>query len=144
MKDNLYDTDFHAWALLQARRVRAGEAIDGQHIAEELEDLGKNTQQQLENRMAVLLAHLLKWEFQPDKRSRSWEGTIKEQRRRVEKLLRKNPSLKSELAETIADAYAIAVTFASVETGIVEEDFPAECPYTLQQMLELETHAEKG
>jgi hypothetical protein len=132
---NLYEKDFHKWAWEQARRLRAGEDIDRENVAEELEDLGKSQQQQLENRLAVLLAHLLKWEYQPDKRSRSWEGTIKEQRKRIEKHLHKNPSLKAELAETISSAYDIAVTFASVETGIIEEDFPMPCPYSIEQIL---------
>lgn len=136
MANTLYETDYHAWTFEQARKIRAGEAIDAENVAEELEDLGRSQQQQLENRLAVLLAHLLKWEFQPDKRTASWTATIKEQRIRVNRLLKKMPSLKAHLAESITDAYAIAVTFASAETRIVEEDFPSECPYTVDQILE--------
>ena len=131
----LHETDFHAWAFEQARKLRTGEAIDAENVAEELEDLGRSQQQQLENRLAVLLAHLLKTEFQPDKLSPSWTATIKEQRLRIDRLLTKMPSLKARLEESISDAYAIAVTFASAETRIVEEDFPSECPYTVDQIL---------
>ena len=135
MTGGLHEIDFHAWAFEQAQKVRAGEPIDKENVAEELEDLGRSQQQQLENCLAVLLAHLLKWEFQPDKRSSSWIRTIREQRVRIRKLLTKMPSLKTHLAEAIADAYAIAVTFASAETMIVEEDFPSECPYSVDQIL---------
>jgi hypothetical protein len=133
---SLYETDFHAWAFEQARKLRAGEAVDAKNLAEELEDLGRTQQQQLQNRLAVLLQHMLKWEYQPERRSPSWAATMKEQRRRVNRLLAQNPSLKAELAATITEAYATAVTFAVVETGILEEDFPAECPYSGQEILE--------
>jgi hypothetical protein len=136
---SLYEADFHAWALDQAGRLRAGlnmEYIDREHIAEELESLGGSEEQQLINRLAVLLAHMLKWEFQPDKRSRSWSATMKEQRKRIARLLSKMPSLRSKLAESIVDAYDIAITFASAEAMIIEEDFPKECPYDLEQIMQ--------
>jgi hypothetical protein len=130
-----HDTDFHAWALEQAKRLRAGEHIDVVNIAEELETLGRSEQQQLTNRLAVLLQHLLKCEYQPERRTPSWNATIKEQRRRIARLLASNPSLSAKLAECIPDGYTTAVTFASVETGILEEDFPTECPYTTDFIL---------
>jgi hypothetical protein len=122
----------------QAGRLRSGlnvEHIDRENVAEELEGLAYNEKAQLVNRLAVLLQHMLKWEHRPEQRTPSWAGTMKEQRRRVNRLLDKNPSLKAELAETITDAYATAVTFASVETGILEEDFPNECPYSVAEIL---------
>jgi hypothetical protein len=83
----------------------------------------------------VLIQHLLKCEHQPDQHSRSWDATIKDQRRRVNRLLEENPSLKPKLAQSIDDAYQTAVTFASVETGILEEDFPSACQYTTNFIL---------
>jgi hypothetical protein len=130
-----YDTDFHAWAFEQAGKLRAGETVDRDNIAEELEDLGRKERHQLTNRMAVLLAHLLKWEFQPEKRSPGWTATMKEQRLRIRKLLAEMPSLKTYLDESIVDAYGIALIFASTETRLVEEDFPAECPWTQEEIL---------
>jgi len=124
-----YETDFYAWTREQAAKLRTGAPIDAEHIAEELESLGRSEEQQLTNRLAVLLQHLLKCEYQPERRSASWDATIKEQRRRVERLLKQNPSLQAKLAECIEDAYQTAVTFAALETGILEEDFPSECPY---------------
>jgi hypothetical protein len=130
-----YEVDFHAWTFEQARKLRAGEPVDAENIAEELEDLGRSERRSLRNTLAVLLQHLLKLEFQPDKQTPGWKATIKEHRKRVNRILAENPSLKTILAETIADAYDTAVTFASVETGIIEEDFPSECPYTEGQIL---------
>ena len=131
----LYETDFYAWTQEQARKLRAGEPVDAANIAEELETLGRSEEQQLTNRLAVLIQHLLKCEYQPSKRTPSWDATIKEQRRRVSRLLHDNPSLKPKLDSCIADAYATAVTFAGVETGLVEEDFPVECPYSVELIL---------
>jgi Domain of unknown function DUF29 len=130
-----YDTDFHAWTFEQAAKLRAGKPVDAENIAEELETLGRSEQQQLINRLAVLLQHMLKSEYQPERRTPGWDATIKEQRRRIAHLLDQNPSLRPKLPDCIADAYATAVTFASVETGIVEDDFPSECPYTPDEIL---------
>ncbi|MGH9627003.1 MAG: DUF29 domain-containing protein, partial [Bryobacteraceae bacterium] len=100
----LYESDFHAWAFEEARKLRAGEPVDVNNIAEELEDLGRSQQQQLVNRLAVLLAHLLKWEYQSDKRTPSWNATIKEQRIRINRLVDKMPSLKAAWTEAVVDA----------------------------------------
>jgi hypothetical protein len=134
----LYERDYHAWTFEQARKMRAGEPIDVENVAEELEDLGRSERHQLRNRLAVLLAHLLKWEFQVEMRSQSWKATIKEQRRRVNRLLGEMPSLEAQLSESITDAYETAVTFAAAETRMVEEDLPSECPYTVEQILDAE------
>ena len=139
MRENIgmarYDTDFHAWAFEQAARLRVGEPVDVENIAEELETLGRGEERELTNRLAVLMQHLLKREFQPERHTRSWDATIVEQRRRVERLLKENPSLVPKMSAFIAEAYPTAVTFASVETGIIEQDFPSECPYTSEQLL---------
>jgi hypothetical protein len=121
-----YETDFHAWAIEQARRVRAGEPIDAENVAEELESLGKSQRDQLENRLAVLMQHLLKCDI---------DATIREQRRRVNRVLKQNPSLRPTLPNAIEEAYTTAVYLASVETQILEEDFPETCPYTIAMVL---------
>ena len=130
-------TDFYAWTKEQAALLRSRDLdrLDCDNVAEELEDLGRSEQRQLQNRLAVLLQHMLKLEHPPEKASPSWTATIKEQRRRVNRLLEENPSLRGELAKTIAEAYQTAVTFASAETLIVEEDFPSECPWTVEEIL---------
>lgn len=96
--------------------------------------MGRSEQQQLENRLAVLLLHLLKWRHQPNLRGNSWRLTIKEQRNRIERHLRRNPSLKAMLDETIADAYSDAVIGAERETGLAEDSFPATCPWRFERI----------
>lgn len=131
----MYNTDFHAWTFDQASKLRAGEPVDAANIAEELETLGRSEEQQLMNRLAVLIQHLLKSEYQPERHTAIWDATLKEQRRRVRRLIKDNPSLKSKLSDCLSGAYPTAVTFASVETGILEEDFPSDCPYTIDFIL---------
>ncbi len=80
-----YDTDVVLWAQEQAALLRSGQfsKIDLEHIADEIEDVGKTEKRELASRVAVLMAHLLKWQAQPDRRSRSWQSTINEQRKRI-------------------------------------------------------------
>lgn len=135
-----YEQDLYAWAMRNVQLLREGRLteIDAEHIAEELESMGRSEKYQLMNRLAILFAHLLKWQYQPEHRSGSWKGTIREQRKRLRKLFKENPSLKSEqiIAEVIFDAYDIGITRASVETGFAETIFPPDCPYTLDQALD--------
>jgi hypothetical protein len=139
-KQPLYEADLHLWAAQQAALLREGRLseLDAMHIAEELDDVGSEIYQRLESALTVLLMHMLKWEFQPDKRSRSWEATIREQRRRVEKLIRTNPSLKSKLAEALAEGYQNGRDRASGETDLPVETFPEACPYGWEDILKRE------
>jgi hypothetical protein len=97
-----YEKDIVAWANEQAQLLRSGHfsQLDIEHIAEEIEDVGKSEQRELASRMAVLLAHLLKWQFQPERQSASWEKTIKAQRKEVLYALDESPSLVPKLTET--------------------------------------------
>jgi hypothetical protein len=128
-----YDGDVVAWANEQARRLRAGEfhRLDIEHIADEIEDVGKAEQRELVSRMAVLIAHLLKWQYQPERRGRSWESTINVQRRQSQRRLRKTPSLRPMLKdpEWISEIWGDGVLAAMKETGL--EDFPETCPWDL-------------
>lgn len=130
-----YQADFYAWTQQQAELLRNKkiEQIDWCNLAEEIEDMGRSEKRQLENRLEVLIMHLLKWQFQPNFRSRSWQLTIKEQRLRIEKLLLENPSLKSKLADTKEKIYPLAVISAEKETGL--SSFPEICPYDLAEIL---------
>lgn len=133
-----HENDFYAWTQEQAHLLKTGKLhqIDWQYIAEELEDMGRSEKRQLESRLELLIMHLLKWQFQPNLRSRSWQLTIKEQRLRLEKLLQKNPSLQPSLTEAIEDVYPLATLTAERETGL--SLFPETCPYTLTEILSLE------
>jgi hypothetical protein len=138
MQDNSYDTDFYAWANAQAELLRTGnlQQADIEHIAEEIESLGKGELRELENRLAVLFTHLLEWRFQPTHRSRSWELTVKEQRRRLRRHLAQNPSLKSKLPQAREDAYGDAVLEAARQTGLAEDALPIDCPFSVEQTLD--------
>ena len=132
-----YATDFYGWATDTAAKIRSGRLseVDLEHVAEEIDSLGKSEQLQLSNRLVILIAHMLKWEFQPGQQKPGWMSTIKEQRFRIRRLIEKNPSLRPIIEETIQDPYPLAVLFAVNETNIVEEDFPRTCPYTMDEVL---------
>ena len=114
-------------------RERKLSEIDIENIAEEVESMGKREKRELINRLAVLLAHLLKWEFQYERRGNSWKYTIKEQRLRLQDLLKESPSLKKSLEENLNQAYEHAVIIAVGETDLTEKIFPAKCPFSLEQ-----------
>ena len=135
-----YETDVVAWAHEQAGLIRAGrfELLDLENIAEEIEDVGKSEQRELASRMAVLLAHLLKWQYQPQKRTSSWTLTIKEQRRLVIRRIQKTLSLRIVLEDTewVDDIWLDSKTLAEKQTGLDIGIFPEICPWNLPNVLE--------
>jgi len=135
-----YEADFHAWTWEQARLLREGKiaAIDTANLAEELETTGRSDQQEIENRLTVLLHHLLKYEHQPNARSGSWRGQIFEQRMRIARALQRSPSLRRTLDEAFAsgDAYDEARQLAALETGLPIEMFPDACPHAAESILD--------
>jgi hypothetical protein len=132
------EADLYSWALRQAELLRAGRLseIDPAGIAEEIDDVGDEQYDKLESALRVLMLHLLKWDHQHDKRSRSWTLTVLEQRRRVQRQLRKNPGLKSRLDEALTDAYEDARIEASSETGLPLRTFPATRPFEYPEIME--------
>jgi len=136
----LYVDDFYRWTQTQAELLRKQQFgdVDLEHLVEEIESMGKSEKRELENRLEVLTTHLLKWQFQPALRSRSWLSTIKERRRRLERHLEENPSLRPGLAATLKEVYLYAVLATERETGLGEESFPAISPYTVIQLLDPE------
>ncbi len=133
----LHDTDFVAWTEQQARllRERRFEELDVDELLEEIEDMGGSERRALESRLAELLLHLLKWKYQPARRTRSWRVSIAKQRVGIERVLRQNPSLKASLEARYVDAYADARRLAAVETGLQRETFPPECPFQREDAL---------
>ncbi len=133
-----YDQDYYLWFVDQARLLRSAmwHQIDVEHLAEELEDMGKREKRALRSRTVVLLAHLLKYAHQPERRSPSWSGTIREQRKQLDELLHDSPSLKPRLIEELEDSYISARMLAAGETGLPESVFPAGCPFSLSQLLD--------
>ncbi|RUQ29200.1 MAG: DUF29 domain-containing protein [Candidatus Competibacteraceae bacterium] len=133
-----YENDFHAWTLENAALLRQQRftEIDVDHIAEELENMGRSERHELTNRFAVLLAHLLKWRFQPERRGNSWRYTIEEQRRRIKRLLDENPSLGSRLEKAFENAYGDAVLIAAREMDCDKNTFPTACSFTQKQAMD--------
>ncbi|WP_250465376.1 MULTISPECIES: DUF29 domain-containing protein [unclassified Caballeronia] len=139
-----YEQDVVAWAREQAELLRAGKfsAIDVEPIAEEIEDVGKSEQRELSSRMAVLLAHLLKWQYQPGRRGSSWQRTIKEQRRAVGVALLKTPSLNTSLRDSgwLTGTWTDAVSKAAEEQGL--DAFPEELSWSTDQILSAEFYSQ--
>jgi hypothetical protein len=136
----LYDQDFYAWTQEQAVLLRAKKwrELDYGNLAEELEALGKWDRRELEHRLEVLVMHLLKWRYQPERRDRSrgWRSTIREQRRRLARLLQDSPSLRSEVPALMDDGYPHARGKALDETSLAPETLPSTCPWTAAQVLD--------
>ncbi|HYZ62195.1 MAG TPA: DUF29 domain-containing protein [Acetobacteraceae bacterium] len=133
-----YDKDFYAWAMEQAALLREGRLaeIDLEHVAEEIESLGRGTKSELINRLAILLAHLLKWQFQPSLRGTSWSITIEDQRDEIRSHLADNPSLRATLPDSFERAYRKALRKAMRETGFGRQDLPPTLPWTQDQVLD--------
>lgn len=128
----MYQSDYYTWALTQALRRGLFEDLDIPNLAEEVEDIARSEARELESRLGVLLAQLLKWAYEPEGRSKSWRLTLREQRLHVGKLLKQNPGLKPEIAEILRDAYESARLQAAKETPLEEDDFPVEYPWTFE------------
>lgn len=132
---SLYDLDFHRWGKEQADalRRRSPNEIDWENIAEEIEGLSKQQVAELKSRYIVVLTHLLKWMFQPERRSRSWVGSVDEQRIRIVDHMAANPSLQSSDEQAFALAYRAARARAAKETKLPRSTFPEKPPFTAQQ-----------
>ena len=133
----LYDEDFARWTAETARLLREGrfQEIDVEHVAEEIEDMGNRDHREMLSRLTLVLQHLLKWEYQPEKRSKSWRSTMAVQRRELGKLFRHSPSMRRKVA-AVTEVYRDAVEDAALETDLPEQSFPRECPFTPEQILD--------
>jgi len=136
--NELYDTDFFLWTQEQARLLRdkRWNDLDLENLAGEVESVGISLKRELESRLEIILAHLLKWRYQPGYQGKSWRTTLWEQRRQIHKLIATAPSLKSNTADALADAYVAATLEAEKQTGIDVAVFPGSCPFTLEQALD--------
>jgi hypothetical protein len=134
------DEDLAAWAFHQAMLLRASQwqKLDATLIAEELEDVGHEQYDKLESALRLILMHMLKWDHQPQRRSRGWKTTIENQRDQITKLLARNPSLKGRREEALLIAYRAARRKAFSETGLEIEVFPVDCPYGWNEITERE------
>jgi len=132
-----YQRDFYSWLMEQARHIREGrwQALDRDNLAEEIESLGREQFNKLAGALRVLLLHMLKWDHQPRKRTRSWTVSITNQRFEIDDVLADNPSLRPRIPDAIARAYRQARTLAARETGLPDSKFPPTCPYRYNEIM---------
>ncbi len=135
---NLYDCDFNLWIEATVQLLREGRLreLDVENLLEEVESMGNSNKQALDSNLVVILLHLLKWQYQPNKRTRSWEKSIAEHRRRLRKIFRNSPSLKNYFQQTFDEGYLDARKQAKIETRLPLESFPEICPFTPEQVLD--------
>jgi len=133
-----HDEDFYGWAMTEASllRQRKWNELDIEHLAEELESMGASEKREIRSRMKQLLKHLLKWQYQPDLQCRSWKNSIRNQRLELADVIKDNPSLQPTLHEHIKEVYTRALEDAIEETGIYKSNFPNQCPYTFEQIMD--------
>jgi hypothetical protein len=138
--NDLYSADFFAWTQQQAKllRERRFDDLDLENLSEEVEAVGRSDKREIRSRLLMLLAHLLKWKYQPGARSKSWSATIREQRREIAQVVEDSPSLKSYPAEQLRNSYPGARLIASQETGIAFDLFPEQCPFSSDNVLDSE------
>lgn len=134
----LYETDFLGWAQMQSLLLKKKDfsSLDISNLIEEIDDLGNSKHTKMESLLRVILCHLLKIKFQPEKHTASWDRSVNSCLTQAKRLLRKNPSLKHYLKEIFMDAYEDCIPWAADETGLDEEIFPKECPWTIEEILE--------
>jgi len=131
-----YQKDFYSWTCEQAELLRAGRfnELDVFNLVEEIETMGRSEKRELQSRLMVLLIHLLKWQYQPARRGRSWTLTIKGQRINLEDVINDNPGLKPQLLDLLSNAYRLAIVEVSKQTMLEESIFPVKCPWTVDQI----------
>jgi len=134
---NLYESDFYLWLATTAKLLRNGSfsEIDLDNLIEEIEGMARKEKQALKSNIRILLMHLLKWEYQTDKRTNSWRYTIREHRKRLKDAFADSPSLKPYYLEIFADGYQDARELASDETGLSLDTFPLDSPFTPEEAL---------
>ncbi len=140
---DLFEADETAWLESMACLIREGKTaeLDYRHLAEYLEDMARRDKREVSSRLALLVAHLLKWQFQPERRSGGWRETIAVQTQELADLL-ESGVLRNHAEEILAKAYANGIRQAVAETGLPAETFPAECSYTIESLLSVELGGE--
>ncbi len=132
-----YDRDFFLWTQETARAIEAGrfEEIDRAALADEVESLGRRDRREVVSRLGVILTHLLKLKYQPERETGSWRASVNREREKLAAVLADSPSLKAQVAEFLAPAYRSARRQAANETGIDIESFPETCEWSVDEVL---------
>jgi hypothetical protein len=133
----LYEQDYFRWLEETAHLLRSGhlEKLDVGNLADEIEDMGRNEKRAVESNLEIVLMHLLKWQYQPERRSNSWQLTIFEHRKRLAKLFRDSPSLRNYYAQVFGECYQNARKMAAIETGLPLETFSPDPPFDEEEVL---------
>lgn len=136
-----YEHDFYTWTQEQARALREGRftELDLEHLAEEIEDMGKSEAKGLQAQIERLIAHLLKWAYQPEARAwqgNSWQASINDARDRINERLTESPGLRPRLPELFRKAYRGGANWAVRETNLPRSRFPSGCPWTLERAMD--------
>jgi len=136
----LYEGDYNLWLEKTAQILREGrlDELDLANLMEEIEDMSRSQKDALESNLCIVLMHLLKYKYQPEKRSNSWRYTLREHRRRIIKALKNSLSLKRYFEEALTECYEDGRKLAADETGLPLGNFPPECPFTPEQILDSE------
>ena len=132
-----YETDFYQWTQQQADLLRQGalSALDIENLIEEIESMGKRDRRAIGSYLRNVIMHLLKWRYQPERRSNSWKSSIRKGRHAIERLLEESPSLKPRLSVMVTAEYRRARSEAADETGLPLTTFPDQCPFTVEQII---------
>lgn len=140
-----YEQDFYVWLQRNIDLLKQGKfnEIDVDILVDELESMGKRDKRELTSRLMILIAHLLKWQFQPNNQSNRWHGSIDEQRLQIIRQLEDSLSLKTQLSESIKSAYPDALKLAVKETTLPLNTFPNTCPYSISQLLDEDFYPSK-
>ncbi|MGC8490492.1 MAG: DUF29 domain-containing protein [Syntrophobacteraceae bacterium] len=138
--ENLYEKDFYQWTQENAQllRQRRFSEVDLDNLVEEVEAMGRSEKRAFVSRLTLLILHLLKWQWQPELRSRSWKNTIREQRRQTIAILKDNPSFKHYLDVMLPEAYETAMEKFEEETDLLKKVLPADCPYSFEEIMDKE------
>lgn len=133
-----YEVDYAQWCAEQGALLRDGRLpdLDREHLAEEIESLGRSDRREIESRLKVLILHLLKLRFQPERKTTGWQSTLREQRFRIKRVLQESPSLRRYPQEVLRDEYSLARSEAAEETGLSENASPETCPFTIEEILD--------
>ena len=139
-ENSFYEQDFCLWLENTAQLLKNGRLseLDIPNLIEEIEAMGRSEKRAVYSNLKVLLQHLLKYRYQPEKRSKSWKATIREHRQRIKRLFKDSPSLKNYFREIITESYQDASKLAADETGLAVDTFPVELPFTVEEILDAE------
>jgi hypothetical protein len=134
----LYDSDFNLWIEQTVNQLKNGDLqdLDRENLIDEMESMGRSDKREISNRLEILIMHLLKWQYQPEKQTNSWFSTINEQRRAIRLILKDSPSLKPYLRDNLEECYQEARKEATRETNLPKSTFPSDCPFSPEQVLD--------